>query len=550
MNNRILLCSVIGSIWLCLSNPCQARVSEKPNILFIMSDDHTTQAVGAYGSRLARLNPTPTIDALAKEGMLFENAICTNSICTPSRACIMTGQYSHVNGCITLNERLEHDRQYLALEMGRAGYQTAIVGKWHLKERPSAFDYYKVLPGQGKYFNPVFFETDTEGQVQMQGHSTDCITDSALAWFRSKRTKDRPFFLKLHFKAPHDFFEFAPRYQAYLEDVEIPEPASLYHNRNHGSLATRGHNDTLLPYIGTSIGPRNTRRNYTQLKRWGCPPNLPAHEAKSFCYQQYLKWYLRCVKGVDDNLKRVFEYMKQEGLFDNTVIIYTGDQGMWLGEHDYQDKRWGYEESLKMPFIVRYPKTIKAGTRSDALVENVDYPVTMLDFAGVKKPGYMQGSSFKQILETGQEPRGWRQEAYYQYWMHMAHHDNPGHFALRTKQYKLIFFYGRRANAKGGRSAMITPPGWELYDLQKDPEELNNVYDHPDYAQTVGTLKPRLKALRRRIGADDPKQALNDYVRREIEVVNEVVETFWDYDEADRQRAIAISHQFLQSVDK
>jgi arylsulfatase A-like enzyme len=550
MYQKVVLVSVMALTGICLSSAFAARVLNKPNILFIMSDDHTTQAVGAYGSRLARLNPSPTIDALAREGMLFENAICTNSICTPSRACIMTGQYSHVNGCITLNERLEHDRQYLALEMARAGYQTAIVGKWHLKERPSAFDYYKVLPGQGKYFDPVFFETDKAGQVQMKGHSTDCITDSALDWFCNKRSADRPFFLKLHFKAPHDFFEFAPRYQAYLEDVEIPEPASLYHNRKHGSLATRGQQDSLLPYIGTSIGPRNLRRNYTKLKRWGCPPELSEDEAKSFCYQEYLKWYLRCVKGVDDNLKRVFDYMKAEGIFDNTVIIYTGDQGMWLGEHDYQDKRWGYEESLKMPFIVRYPKTIKAGARTDALVENVDYPVTMLDFAGVKRPDYMQGHSFRQILETAQEPRAWRKEAYYQYWMHMAHHDNPGHFALRSKQYKLIFFYGRRANAKGGRAAMVTPPGWELYDLHKDPEELNNVYDHPGYAQTVTGLKQRLKALRQRIGVDDPQRALNDYVRREIEVVNEVVERFWDYDEADRQKAIAISKQFLQQVSE
>ena len=295
MTKKATLWSVMGLTGICLSSACAARIPDKPNILFIMSDDHTTQAVGAYGSRLARLNPTPTIDALAHEGMLFENAICTNSICTPSRACIMTGQYSHVNGCITLSERLEHDRQYLALEMGKAGYQTAIIGKWHLKERPSAFEYYKVLPGQGKYFDPVFFETDTDGLVQMQGHSTDCITDCALAWVRSKRNRDRPFFLKLHFKAPHDFFEFAPRYKAHLEDVEIPEPASLYHNRKHGSLATRGHHDALLPYIGTSIGARNTRRNYTKLKRWGCPPKLSEDEAKSFCYQHYLKWYLRCV---------------------------------------------------------------------------------------------------------------------------------------------------------------------------------------------------------------------------------------------------------------
>ncbi|GAF86060.1 unnamed protein product, partial [marine sediment metagenome] len=278
------------------------------------------------------------------------------------------------------------------------------IGKWHLKTDPN-FDYYKVLPGQGSYMNPTFKEKG-KGRVKMQGHSSDCITDSVLAYLKN-RDKTTPFFLKYHFKAPHDMFQNAPRYESYLADVEIPEPESLWDNKNNGSIATRGHKDELLRYIGTSIGRRNLRRNYT--KNWARDPALNDDQAKRQAYLEYLKKFLRCVKGVDDNLKRVIDYLKENGIYDNTVIMYTGDQGFMLGEHDYQDKRWAYEESMRMPFIVRYPKTIKAGTRTDAIVENVDFAPTILDFAGVATPKYMQGRSFKSILETGREPRDAKQ---------------------------------------------------------------------------------------------------------------------------------------------
>jgi N-acetylglucosamine-6-sulfatase len=503
---------------------------DKPNILFIMSDDHCYQAIGAYGSRLARLNPTPTIDTLAKEGIRLDNCFCTNSICTPSRACIMTGQYSAVNGVYDLGGRLQPEHQYLAIEMKKAGYQTAVIGKWHLKTDPN-FDYYKVLPGQGSYMNPTFKEKG-KGRVKMQGHSSDCITDSVLAYLK-KRDRTRPFFLKYHFKAPHDMFQNAPRYESYLADVEIPEPDSLWDNRNNGSIATRGHKDELVRYIGTSIGRRNIRRNYT--KNWAKELALNDDEAKRQAYQTYLKKFLRCVKGVDDNLKRVIDYLKLEGIYDNTVIMYTGDQGFMLGEHDYQDKRWAYEESMRMPFIVRYPKTIKAGTRTDAIVENVDFGPTMLDFAGVATPKYMQGRSFKSILETGREPRDAKQAAYYHYWMHMAHHDNPAHIAIRTKRYKLIMFYGTRQN----KSTPETPPGWELYNVKRDPHEMNNLYDDPAYKDTIAQLKQQLKALRSRYKEDNPKFPFN-----------RVIDEFWNYDEADRLKVIEISHAYRKSRDR
>lgn len=522
---------------------------QRPNILFVMSDDHTSQAIGAYGGRLRNLNPTPTIDAIAAEGVVMENAFCQNAICTPSRATIITGQSSAVNGCPTLSDHLEPERQYLPIELKKAGYQTAIVGKWHLHEKPLAFDYYKVLPGQGTYFDPIFYETgacDTirwrkfviDGGVQMKGHSSDCIASSALEWLKNKRDPNKPFYLSLHFKAPHDIFEYAPRYKDYLSDVDIPEPENMRDRKNNGSIATRGYNDELIHYIGTSVGRRNYRRNYanTEHAPWYSDLDQSKSDDEIFgdAYQGYLKAYLRCVKGVDDNLKRVIDYLKAEGLYDNTVIIYTGDQGFYLGEHDYIDKRWPYEESMRMPFIVRYPKTIKPG-RIDAIVENIDYAPTILDFAGVKTPGYMHGRSFKSILETGIEPKGWKQNAYYHYWMHMISHDNPGNIAIRTKRYKLILYYG--TPMKGDEPE--TPPGWELYDLKLDPTEDNNVYDDPKYADVIADLKEQLRKRRAELGEDDPKFPFN-----------KVIEDYWDYDEDDYRRAIEISHAYLARQKK
>lgn len=533
LTRREFLRTVVASGAFAYSGGCvYGGKSDGPNVLFIMSDDHCAQAVGAYGGRLAKLNPTPTIDRLAKEGMLFENAFCTNSICTPSRACILTGQYAHVNGVHDLGGRIEPERQYLAIEMKKAGYHTAMVGKWHLKEEPGAFDYYSVLQGQGKYFDPEFrIQGDKAwpgNTVTFKGmHSSDAITDITLKWLKNGWDRDKPFFLMHHYKAPHDMFEYAPRYEDYLADEKIPEPENLWDQPKFGSIATRGHNDELLPHIGTSIGRRNRRRNYT--KQYKIDKSLSDKDAKRAAYNVYLKHYLRCVKGVDDNLKRLIGYLEEIGQLDNTVIIYTGDQGFMLGEHDYMDKRWMYEESMQMPFLVRYPKSVKAGSRSDAIVENVDYGPTMLSFAGVMTPGYMQGRSFHEICVKGKEPAGWKKEAYYRYWMHMAHHDNPGHVGIRTKDYKLMLYYG--CNYKGENR---TPPGWELYDLKKDPTEVVNQYDNPKYAKVVKDLKSRLRKLRKRVGdtGEDFPQA------------ESIIQEFWDYDEAARKKAIRISNEY------
>lgn len=524
--------SIQKIIILCLTLVTISTYSQdKPNILFIMSDDHSAEAVGAYGSRLAILNPTPTIDKLAEEGMLMQNTFCTNSICSPSRATILTGQYSGVNGVTSLGGKVLKENQHLPNYLIKEGYQTAVIGKWHLNTQPLAFDYFKVLKSQGKYFNPEFEVTgrDKKDLVQEEGHSSDVITNEVIDWLK-KRDKTKPFFVKHHFKAPHGPFDAAPRYESYLANVEIPEPASLFDERNHGSIATKGHNSELKPYIGSSVSDRSRRscvRNY--LKK----SDLKGDAATKEAYQIYLKKYLRCIKGVDDNIQRVIDYLKEEGIYDNTIIIYTSDQGFYLGEHDYVDKRWGYEEGARMPFIIRYPQTIKAGTKSDAIVENVDFAPTILDFAGIETPDVMQGKSFKSILETGTEPKDWKKAAYYHYWLHMAHHDVPAHIAIRTKTHKLIQFYGI---APKGKAHPQTPAAWELYDLVNDPHEMNNVYDQIEYRGIQNELKQQLKELRAEYKEDDPKFA-----------INKVIDEYWEYTEADYQKAVQVSNAFIEN---
>ncbi|MHC4995734.1 MAG: sulfatase family protein [Planctomycetota bacterium] len=510
--------------------------ADRPNVLFIMSDDHAATAIGAYGEFLAELNPTPHIDRLAREGVLLEKVFCTNSICSPSRANILSGQHSQANGVLTLNGPLPTERQHLAREMGAAGYQTAILGKWHLKVEPGAFEYYKVLPGQGAYFDPLFRVRGPKpfGQntVKEQGHSSDVIGSMAIDWFQSKRDKSRPFFMCLHFKAPHGPWSPAERYEDYLADVEIPEPFNLFKDGHHGSLATNGHEGELSRYIGASVGHRNPLRNQVARMLPGDYSHWDETKLRRFTFQHYLKEYLRCVKGVDDNVGRVLDYLDRIGELDNTVVMYTGDQGMWLGEHDYIDKRWMYEESMRMPLLVRYPRSIPAGSRSDALINNTDFAPTMLEFAGVKTPDYMHGRSFKSILETGKKPAGWRDATYYRYWMHLTSLFVPAHFGIRTDRYKLIFFYGSDDRGGGSIDKPRTPPGWELYDLVSDPHEMNNLYGHPAYAQVTDELKVGLRAMREEYGETDESRP----------GVRAIIDRFWEDSEANRAEAIRISH--------
>lgn len=528
----ILICLLLS----CNENgESQSSKSSQPNIIYIMSDDHTTQAFGIYGSRLACLNPTPNLDKMANEGIIFDNCFVTNSICTPSRATIITGQYSQANGVLDLEGHVEPENQFLPIEMKKLGYETAIIGKWHLEREPAAFDHYVVLPGQGKYHNPSFIVQGEKpwpkNTIQTQGHSSDKITDLSMDWLKNRKDKNKPFFLMHHYKAPHDDFEYAPRYKDYLEDEYILEPASLYENGNNGSVATRGLNDSLLNEIGSSVSRRNTIRSMS-MRLWSgeftkisnpdfdaskyISDDMTEDEYTHATYQEYLKRYLRCVKGVDDNIGRLVQFLKDEGLYDNTIIVYTGDQGFMLGEHDYIDKRWMYEESMRMPFFVRYPKSIKAGSRTNAIINNADFAPTLIEMAGGTTPEYMQGHSFKSILETGEEPADWQQSTYYRYWMHMAHaHANPAHFGIRTKDYKLIFFYGRywvdtddpnadwNKQSWGNRFTYHTPVAWEFYDLKNDPKEMNNLYDNPKYKDIITNLKEQLQAKRAELNEDD-----------------------------------------------
>ncbi|MEM8945355.1 MAG: sulfatase [Planctomycetota bacterium] len=491
---------VPGLLLLVITRCVGLPAAEKPNILFIMSDDHAAHAIGAYGGRLAELDPTPNIDRLAREGVRLTNCFCTNSICVPSRATILTGQYSHVNGIKTLSYSLEPARQSLPLEMKQAGYETAIIGKWHLGAEPATFDHYCVLPGQGLYFNPVFRvrgpnpwpENAFRPQRYDSIHSSDAITDLSLKWLKQRERKDKPFFLMHHFKAPHDNFENAERYDWLYQDEIIPEPPSLTNRGNHGPLDRAQY--------GTSVSKRNERRNMGH--HMFVSQDLEADEYTSIAYQRYLKKFLRAVRGVDDNIGRLMEHLESTGELERTIIIYTADQGFMLGEHDYIDKRWMYEESLRMPWIIRYPKQFSAGTVVDDMINNVDFAPTLLELAGEQKPvEKWQGRSFVSNLEGHTSPE-WPTATYYRYWMHMTHHDNPAHYGIRTKDHKLIYFYGLPLDAVGALSEP-TPAHWELYDLQDDPHEMNNVYADPSYAPIVKKLKAQLSALKQEVGDSD-----------------------------------------------
>jgi arylsulfatase A-like enzyme len=489
------------------------RQMKKPNILFIMSDDHTSQAIGVYGSRLAGLNPTPNIDALAKNGMRFNRVYCHNAICTPSRASIITGQYSQTNGVLDLDGNLPPERHYLPMEMKKAGYQTAIIGKWHLKDEPDAFDYYCVLPGQGKYNDPDFLIRGAkpwpQNVISEKGkHSSDAITDISLEWLRHGRDKGKPFFLMHHFKAPHDMFVNAKRYDSYLADVEIPEPDNLHNQpaEGFGSVASRE----------LGAGVTKAHPSWGMGRRLGVDQNLPEPEYGKQVYQALLKRYLRCVKGIDDNVKRLIDELKETGELDHTIIIYTSDQGYFLGEHDLIDKRWMYEEAFRMPFIVHAPAMVKAGSTNTWLINNTDFAPTILDLAGAPNtPKFMQGRSFAGALKGQAQPEDWRTATYYRYWMHLAHElQVPAHFGIRNERYKLIFFYGCNPDGSGRQ----TPAAWEFYDLEKDPFEMKNQYRNPEYRAVIEAMKVELKKTRAELNETDEKYPY----------IQAIIEANWD----------------------
>ncbi len=470
-------------------------MKEKVNVLYIMSDDHSYNAVSCYGSILSDVFKTPNLDSIANNGLRLDNCFSTNTICTPARATIMTGQYGHINGVRTLSDHWNPDGEVnLAKIFKDNGYSTAVFGKWHLHCEPKFFDEYKVLSGeggQGTYQNPEFLEKE-KGIVDYTGYVTDIISDMTVNYLKNDIDKDKPFFLMCHHKAPHDFWEFAQRHETMFDGVDIPLTNSLFEDKSHRSDASRDY--------GSSVSPRNKIRSlYEDFSKENYPTGkLECDDSASFeekgiaAYQKYLKDYLRTVAGIDDSVKAILDTLESIGELDNTVVVYTSDQGMFLGEHDYQDKRWCYEESLKIPFLISYPKLIEKGGVNKNMMANIDVAPTLLDFCGIEIPEAMQGISMKEALTT-KGGKQLRESVYFRYWMHFAHrHENPAHLGIRTDEYKLLYFYAHPLDANGAEKR-DTPQGYELYDLKKDPFELNNVYNDEAYKDVILKMTSLLK---------------------------------------------------------
>lgn len=464
------------------------KKGKQPNIVFIMSDDHAAHAMSCYGSRI---NETPNLDRIADEGMRFDNCFCTNSICAPSRATVLTGLYNHKNGVKTLGDNFDSRQPTIQRILRENGYQTALIGKWHLghggHHDPADFDHWNIFPGQGDYHDPVMIEMGEEKTIS--GYATDIVTDMSIDWMKN-RDRDKPFMLMCHHKAPHRPWDPDEKHAHMYEDVDIPEPVSFHDD--YSGKASAAKEATMR--IDRDLLIRDVKAEP--------PEGLSPRELKSWYYQRYIKEYLRCVASVDDNVGRLLDYLDEEGLDEDTIVVYTSDQGFFLGDHGWYDKRFMYEESLRMPFIIRYPRAIKAGSVTKDFALNVDFAETFLDYAGIEIPEQMQGSSLRPVLE-GNTPDDWQTSMYYRYWEHLsAEHRVGAHYGLRTHQYKLIFYYGEALGAADAIDESRTPE-WELFDLEKDPYEMNNVYHDPEYAETIITLKEELYRLKQTVGDDE-----------------------------------------------
>jgi arylsulfatase A-like enzyme len=496
---------------------CQKET--RPNIIFIMSDDHAEKAISAYDSTLIK---TPNIDRLATEGIRFENSYITNSICAPSRAVLLTGKYGHINGKRDNRDTFNPNQMTFPKLLQEAGYQTAVIGKWHLKSTPEGFDDWRVLKGQGRYYNPLFYENgDT---VKYEGYTTDLITDFALE-FLDNRDKDKPFCLLFHHKAPHRNWMPAPRHIGMFKDTKFPLPETFYDDyKTREKTAGTQDMEVKNMYSGYDMkihfleGEREMNsggggsRNFDGTNSWknvysALTPeqkevfdfyydqvneeyrnaNLSGKELEEWKYQRYMEDYLACIVSVDENIGRVLDYLDKNKLDKNTIVVYTSDQGFYLGEHGWFDKRWMYEESFKSPLLIRYPKKIKPGRVDDKFVMNLDFAPTFLDYAGVEIPEDVQGMSLKSIFEEKDEP--WRQSMYYHFYAYPAWHDVPKHDGIRNKQFKLIHYYEIGI--------------WELFDLENDPNEMNNVYEDGEYARVRHSMEIKYYDIREEFKVED-----------------------------------------------
>ena len=489
----------------------------RPNILFIMSDDHAYQAISSYGYNL---NNTPNIDRIAKEGAIFKNSFVTNSICAPSRAVMLTGKHSFLNGKVDNIQDFNWDQNSFAKELKKSGYQTALIGKIHLRGLPQGFDYSAVLPGQGHYYNPDFI---IDGVMErIQGYVTTITTNLSLDWLKNKREKNKPFLLLYHQKAPHRNWQSEEKYLTLFDDKTFDFPSNFFDDykgrkaaaaqemmisasedqlaKTHGpgGHGRWGHDFKLLtdPYgRDTRFNQELERFTPEQKKAWldAYTPkndamrnaNLKGKDLALWKFNRYLKDYLRTIQSVDDGVGEVLNYLDEAGLSDNTIVVYTSDQGFYLGEHGWFDKRFMYEESLKTPFLIRYPKEIPAGSQVNELIQNLDYAPTFLDYANVKIPEDMQGESFRKIVSN--ETEEWRDAIYYTYYEYPSVHMVKRHYGIRTDRYKLIHFY-------------YDIDEWELFDLKNDPNEMNNIYDDPKYSEIKEQMHKKLSELRVKYG--------------------------------------------------
>lgn len=466
----------------------------KPNILFVFCDDHATQAISAYGSGL---NETPNIDRIATDGMLFEKCYVTNSICAPSRAVVLTGKYSHLNGQRTNKDVFDGGQQTVPKLLQAAGYQTAIVGKWHLKSTPTGFDHFEVLKGQGPYYNPMLI---TNGEnVNHVGYTTDIITDQTLRWLKEDRDPEKPFLLMCQHKAPHGRWEPALRHLELYDDVEFPEPETLFDDFSNRSKAPTLHKMGLADHMGDhrlmfKYSSKHTPEQLTEFDAYFRPrneafqkANLTGDAKTSWNYQRYIKNYLRCVKAVDENVGRVLDYLDESGLSENTIVIYSSDQGFYLGEHGWFDKRWMYEESLRTPLLVKWPGVVEQGKKdSKHIVSNLDIAQTWLEIAGAPDPGDMQGRSLVPLFK-GESPADWRQTHYYHYY-EAGGHGVPIHYGVTDGRNKLIHFIGKDLDE------------WEFYDRKNDPNEVRSEYNNPEYAEKIEELEEEIERLQSKFG--------------------------------------------------
>ncbi len=503
-----------------VSVAASASGTKRPNIVFIFSDDHSPNAIGAYDGSLKGVNPTPNIDQLAAEGMLFRNSFCTNSICGPSRAVILTGKHSHVNGFMSNGNLFDGDQQTFPKLLRKAGYQTAVIGKWHLKSKPQGFDYWDVLHEQGEYYNPQMISKN--GKRVVEGYCTDIVTDLALDWLKDNQDNDQPFMLMCQHKAPHRNWMPAPRHYNLYDDIEVPVPETLFDSLEDNASAVRlnemeidRHMDIYFDlfvdydnYVAPHKCDESGRENFDtmteeQIAKWNAaygPKNdefkaadLKGKDLVRWKYQRYIKNYLRCVRGVDDSVGQLMEYLEETGQAENTIVIYSSDQGFYLGDHGWFDKRWMYDESMMMPLIVKWPGMTHPASVDEHLVQNLDYAETFLEIAGAPIPDDMQGKSLVPILK-GETPE-WRDSLYYHYFAFPVVHMVSRHYGVRTENYKLMRLYQFDQ--------------WEFYDLKNDPDELTNQYNNPDYADQIADLKTRLEQLRVDFKDDTPLEPLS-----------------------------------------